>query len=93
MDLNIVPRDTTLEAIRIRFSILRKIGFAGRANVAIELSDGLRATIQSGVRQRHPEYNDNMVRLAALRLAIGEQLFRQAYPDIKVNDPALPGGS
>ena len=84
MDLNIVPRDTTLEAIRIRFSILRKIGFAGRANVAIELSDGLRATIQSGVRQRHPEYNDNMVRLAALRLAIGEQLFHQAYPDIKV---------
>jgi len=84
MDLNIVPRDTTLEAIRIQFSIFRKIGFAGRANMTIELSDGLRATIQSGVRQRHPEYNDNMVRLAALQLAIGEQLFRQAYPDIKV---------
>ena len=41
MDLNIVPRDTTLEAIRIQFSILRKIGFAGRNNMAIELSDGL----------------------------------------------------
>ena len=84
MDLNIVSEDTTLEVARIQFSVFRKIGFAGRANVAIELSDGLRATIQSGVRQRHPEYNDNMVRLAALRLAIGEQLFRQAYPDIKV---------
>jgi len=55
MDLNIVPRDTTLEAIRIQFSILRKIGIAGRANMAIELSDGLRATIESGVRQRHPD--------------------------------------
>ena len=84
MDLNIVPRDTTLEAIRIRFSILRKIGIEERANMAIELSDGLRATIQSGVRQRHPDYDDNMVCLAALRLAIGKELFRQAYPDIKV---------
>ncbi len=84
MDLNIVPRDTKLEAIRIRFSILRKIGIAGRANVAIELNDGLRAIIESGVRQRHPDYDDNMVCLAAIRLAIGEQLFRKAYPDIKV---------
>jgi len=82
--LNIVSEDTTLEVARIQFSILRKIGFAGRANLAIELSDGLRATIESGVRQRHPEYNDNMVRLAALRLSIGEQLFREAYPDTKV---------
>jgi len=84
MDLNIVSENTTLEVARIQFSIFRKIGIEERANMAIELSDGLRATIQSGVRQRHSEYNDNMVRLAALRLAIGEQLFRQAYPDIKV---------
>ena len=84
MDLNIVSRDTTLEAARIQFSVLRKIGNVERANMAIELSDGLRATVESGIRQRHPEYDDNMVRLAALRLAIGEQLFRQVYPDIKV---------
>ena len=84
MDLNIVSEDTTLEVARIQFSIFRKIGIEERANMAIKLSDGLRATIQSGVRQRHPEYNDNMVQLAALRLAIGAQLFRQAYPDIKV---------
>ncbi len=35
--MNIVPRDTTLEAIRIRFSILRKIGLTGRANMVFEL--------------------------------------------------------
>ncbi len=84
MDLNIVSRDTTLEVARIQFSVLRKIGNVERANMSIELSDGLRATIESGIRQRHPEYDDNMVRLAALRLAIGEKLFRQAYSDIKV---------
>ncbi|MCL0065686.1 hypothetical protein M1N79_02205 [Dehalococcoidia bacterium] len=48
--------------------------------MAIELSDGLRATIESGVRQRHPGYSDSMVRLVALRLAIGQQLFDQAFP-------------
>jgi len=84
MDLNIVSRDTTIEAARIRFSILRKIGITGRANMAIELSDGLRAIIESGVRQRHPDYDDKMVRLAALRIAIGEELFHQSYSDIEV---------
>jgi hypothetical protein len=84
MNFNIFPRDTTLEAARIRFSILRQIGPEGRAKMAIELSDALRAIIEAGVRQRHPDYDDNMVRLAALCLAIGEELFRQFYPDIEV---------
>lgn len=68
MNFNILPPDTTLEAARIRFSILRQIGLEGRAKMAIELSDGLRTVIEAGVRQRHPEYDDNMVRLAANRL-------------------------
>ena len=52
--------------------------------MAIELSDGLRSIIESGIRQRHPDYDENMVRLAALRIAIGEELFHQAYPDVEV---------
>ncbi len=62
MHLEIVPKDTTPEAARVQFSILRKIGMEGRARMAIE----------------------NMVRLAALRIAIGEELFHQAYPDVKI---------
>ena len=84
MHLEIVPKDTTLEAACMQFSILRKIGMASWARMAIELSDGLRSIIESGVRQRHPDYDENMVRLAALRIAIGEELFHQAYPDIKI---------
>ena len=61
MDINILPKDTTLEAARIRFSILRKMGLEGRAKMAIELSDGLRAIIESGVRRRHPEYDEETV--------------------------------
>lgn len=48
MHLEIVPKDTTLEAARMQFSILRKIGMAGRARMAIELSDGLRSIIEPG---------------------------------------------
>ena len=84
MELNIVPLDTTVEAARMQFSILRRIGAAGRSSMAIELSDGLRAIIESGVRQRHPDYTDNMVRLAVLQLTIGEQLFHRFYPDARV---------
>ena len=84
MRLEIVPKDTTIEAARIQFSIFRKMGMEGRARMTIELSDGLRSIIESGVRQRHPDYDENMVRLAAIRIAIGEELFRQAYPDIEI---------
>jgi hypothetical protein len=84
MRLEIVPKDTTIEAARIQFSILRKMGMEGRARMAFELSDALRSITESGVRQRHPDYDENMVRLAAIRIAIGEELFRQAYPDIEI---------
>ena len=57
---------------------------AGRAAMAFELSDNLRAITESGVRMRHPDYTDDMVRLAAIRLAIGERLFREAYPGIEI---------
>ena len=84
MHFEIVPKDTTIEAARVQFSILRKIGMEGRARMAINLSDGLRSIIESGVRQRHPDYDENMVRLAAIRITIGDELFRQAYPDIEI---------
>jgi hypothetical protein len=86
MNSNILSPDTTLEAAQIQFSILRRIGIEGRARMAIELSDNLREIIESGLRRRHPEYSDKEVRLAAIRLTIGEQLFRQAYPDIEIKD-------
>ena len=84
MRLEIVPKDTTIEAARIQFSILRKMGMEGRARTAFELSDALRSITESGVRQHHPDYDENMVRLAAIRIAIGEDLFHQAYPDVEI---------
>lgn len=84
MEFTAFPADTSLEAARTQFSILRRIGMEGRARMSFELSDGLRAITEAGVRRRHPEYSDRMVRLAAVRLAVGDQLFRKAYPGVEV---------
>ena len=34
----------------------------------------------AGVRRRHPDYDDRRVRLAAIKLAIGADLFKLVYP-------------
>ncbi len=78
MAFSLLPADTKLDAARVHLSILRKIGPAGRGRMAIELSDNLRTIVESGIRQRHPEYTNDAVRLAALRLAVGGIPFRHA---------------
>ncbi len=49
MHLDIGPKDTTLEAARMQFSILRKIDMEGRGRMVIKLSDGLRSIIPSSL--------------------------------------------
>ena len=78
------PKDTTPEALRVQFSILRKMELKKRAEMAIKLSNNLRATLEAGVRMRHPEYDDKKVKLAAIRLSVGDELFFRAYPDVEV---------
>ena len=39
-----------------------------------------RKMMEWGIRQRHPQYTDSEVRLAGIRLRLGEELFRKAYP-------------
>lgn len=74
------PPDTTLEAARIQFSIYRSLGTEGRAKMTLELSDNLRRLIETGVRSRHPEYDEKQVHLAVIKLMVGDELFAKAYP-------------
>ena len=62
------------------YEILRNIGFEGRVRMTFELSQNLRKISEAGVRHRHPNYTDRQVQLAAIKLAIGPKLFKQAYP-------------
>lgn len=78
-------KDTSLEAKRIQFQILRRIGIAKRAEMTFELSDNLRAITEYGIRSRHPEYDDSRVRLELIRLVLSEKLFNEIYKSKKIN--------
>ena len=48
------------------------------------MSESLREVVAAGVRHRHPEYDEKQVRLAVIRLALGDDLFHKVYPGVIV---------
>jgi hypothetical protein len=48
------------------------------------MSRDLRA---QGIRARHPEYSDDEVKWAVMRVWIGRDLFLRAYPHCRQLDP------
>lgn len=74
-----IPRDTTRDAFLRQIEILRRIGPEGRLAMTFELSDNLRSLVASGVRHRHPDWDDRAVEREVIRLMIGDDLFRRAY--------------
>ena len=83
--MNAIPADTTLEAARKEFEILRKLGPEVRAMMSIEMSDNLRRIVEAGVRDRHPHFDEKKVEREVLRLMIGDKLYRQMLEDIEPN--------
>lgn len=59
--MNPIPADTTIEAARKQFEILRRLDAQTRLSIACELSDYLRNIVEAGVRLRHPEYDQTSV--------------------------------
>lgn len=84
MNNDAISTDTSAQAERVQLDILRKIGITGRAQMTFQLSNNLRAVTEAGIRQRHPDYDDQMVKLAVIRLTVGDKLFRQAFGDVEV---------
>jgi hypothetical protein len=74
-------RDTSADADAVYRQVLGRMDASRKAQMVFELSDNVRAATEAGIRLRHPEYNDRQIRLAATRLAIGEELFRLAFPN------------
>jgi hypothetical protein len=84
MALEVVPADTTEEAARVQREVLRRMPPMKRLQLACQMSDELREIVAAGVRHRHPDYDDNQVRLAVIRLYLGDDLFRKVYPGVDV---------
>ncbi len=77
--MNLIPNDTTIDAMRKQFEILERIGIEGRAEMTFQLSDNLRQIIKDGVRLRHPKYSSSQLRQEVLRITLGDELYRKAY--------------
>ncbi len=52
-----------------------------RVERAFEMTRAIWDVARSGIRGRHPDYDDATVEIALRRLIWGEELFRRAYPD------------
>ena len=79
--MKLIPADTTIEAMQKQFEILERLGIEGRAEMTFQLSDNLRQIAESGVRLRHPEYDEQEVRREVLRITLGDELYRKAFEE------------
>jgi hypothetical protein len=72
--------DTSNDAERVQIEILRRMSPSERLELALDLAATSRELLAQGVRQRHPEYTEDEVRLAVIRILLPEPLFISAYP-------------
>jgi len=79
--MELIPADTTIEALRKQFEILERLGIEGRAEMTFQLSDNLRQITESGVRLRNPQYDEQAVRREVLRITLGDELYRKAFEE------------
>jgi len=68
--------DTSPAVTEAQNKLYREIGESGRARIAAEMSDMLRDLAITGVRQRHPEYDDEQVLTEVLAVFYGRRTVR-----------------
>jgi hypothetical protein len=75
------PLDTNSEAEKVQIEIFRHMAPQKRLQSTALLSETCRILLAEGIRKRHPNYNEEQVRLAVIRCLLPENLFLQAYPN------------
>jgi hypothetical protein len=80
----LLPADTSEDARRVQIEGLRRMGIAGRAAVTFDLNRTVRDVARAGIRWRHPDYTREQVEKALMRLVLGEELFRDVFPEASV---------
>ncbi len=63
--------DTTPQAEAIQLELYRAAGPAGRVRIAVDLSEAVRQTALAGIRRRHPEFSEDEVADAFLKVMYG----------------------
>ena len=83
-DTTLLPLDTSRDCVVRQFAVLTKMTISERAEMTFQLSDNLRSTIVSGIRHRHPDYNQEQVTKALLRLTLDSDLFEKVFPGCEI---------
>ena len=78
--MRIRPLDTSQEAWLVTREAHARLGPDGRVRAAFEAAEFGRALALEGIRLRHPEYDQRMLRLALFRLLYGDVLFLKVFP-------------
>ncbi|OQY07446.1 MAG: hypothetical protein B6I25_01850 [Planctomycetales bacterium 4572_13] len=79
-----LPTDTSKEAAEVQAEALRRMGLSGRAELTMQLCDNLREITKAGIRHRHPDYTDQQITQAYLRLILESELFQQIFPNCEI---------
>lgn len=75
------PLDTSSEATEVQLDIFRRMGPERRLQLGMELIQTSRKLVAEGVRRRHPEYTEDQIRLAIIRIVLPEELLDTAFPE------------
>lgn len=79
-----IPMDTPWEVMKIRYKVFSKMSMEQKAKITFGMCDEIREVSKSGIRDRHPEYNEKQVQLALIKLTIGKKLFAKVYTNIEI---------
>lgn len=82
-----IAADTSPDADAVQVEAYRRMGGAERVQVMFRLTEMARGTTEVGIRKRHPEYDDERVKLALARLLHGDELVRRAWPGRELVEP------
>ena len=76
--------DTSKDAMGKQMQVLRNMGVEGRARLTFQLCENLREVTKAGIRHRHPDYSEQQVTRAYLRLVCDEKLFQEIFPGCEI---------
>ncbi len=79
-----LPADTTPEARQVELEVWRRMPPEKRLALAFRMTASLRDISAAGIKSRHPEYTPEQIKMALIRMSLGDDLFSQVYPGVDV---------
>lgn len=81
------PLDTTAHAHEAQLAVYRRMPLGERMRLVLEMMDEGFELARDGIRMRHPEYDEQQVFLAFVRLLHGDELYAKVWPGQPRLDP------